>query len=80
MFAFGMVLTQAFNGAGDTWTPTWINLGVYWLFQIPLAWWLARQGGLGHNGVFWSITIGYVALVSVSAVLFWRGTWKTRAV
>ena len=80
MFAFGMVLTQAFNGAGDTWTPTWINLGVYWLFQIPLAWWLAHQGGLGTDGVFWSITIGYAALVTVSAVLFRRGAWKTRSV
>jgi len=80
MFAFGMVLTQAFNGAGDTWTPTWINLGVYWAFEIPLAWWLAHQGGLEFRGVFWSVTIGYSALAVVSAVLFRRGRWRRSAV
>lgn len=80
MFAFGMVLTQAFNGAGDTWTPTWINLGVYWVFEIPFAWWLAHQGGLGYHGVFWAITVGYSALAIVSAMLFRRGAWKARAV
>ena len=50
-YAYGMVLTSAFNGAGDTWTPTWINLFVFWLFEIPLAWWLAHRGGLGARGV-----------------------------
>jgi putative MATE family efflux protein len=80
MFAFGMVLTQAFNGAGDTWTPTWVYLGVFWLFEIPLAWWLAHEGGLGYSGVFWSITLGYAALVAAAAYLFNRGKWKERAV
>ena len=80
MFAFGMVLTQAFNGAGDTWTPTWINLGIYWVFEIPLAWWLAHHGGFEYRGVFWSVTLGYSALAIVSTVLFRRGGWKNRRV
>ncbi|HKS06106.1 MAG TPA: MATE family efflux transporter [Gemmatimonadaceae bacterium] len=80
MFAFGMVLTQAFNGAGDTWTPTWVYLGVFWLFEIPLAWWLAHEGGLAYSGVFWSITLGYAALVAAAGYLFNRGKWKTRTV
>ena len=75
-YAAGMVLTAAFNGAGDTWTPTLINLGVFWLFEIPLAWWLATQTPLGPRGVFWALTIAYSALAVVSAVLFRRGKWK----
>src|SRR5207244_2929702 len=54
-YALGMVLTQAFNGAGDTWTPTFINLGCFWLWEIPLAYVLARVWGLGPQGVFLAI-------------------------
>jgi putative MATE family efflux protein len=79
-YAAGMVLTAAFNGAGDTWTPTLINLGVFWLFEIPLAWWLATGTPLGPRGVFWALTIAYSALAVVSAVLFRRGRWKSRVV
>jgi putative MATE family efflux protein len=79
-YAAGMVLTAAFNGAGDTWTPTLINLGVFWLFEIPLAWWLATHTRLGPRGVFWALTIAYSALAVVSAVLFRRGTWKRRVI
>jgi putative MATE family efflux protein len=79
-YALGMVLTQSFNGAGDTWTPTWINLACFWLWEIPLAYFLARVAGLGPFGVFLAITIGYSTLALVSAVLFRQGKWKLRQV
>jgi len=79
-YAAGMVLTQSFNGAGDTWTPTIINLFVFWAWEIPLAWWLSTAGGLGAHGVFVALTVAYSTLAVVSAVLFRRGTWKTRRV
>jgi putative MATE family efflux protein len=79
-YACGMVLTQSFNGAGDTWTPTLINLFVFWLFEIPLAWWLSVRAGLEARGVFIALTVAYSSLALVSAVLFKRGTWKTKKV
>jgi MATE family, multidrug efflux pump len=79
-YALGMILTQSFNGAGDTWTPTWINLACFWLWEIPLAYVLARVAGLGPFGVFLAITIGYSTLALVSAVLFRRGRWKLHRV
>jgi len=79
-FAYGMVLTQAFNGAGDTWTPTWINLGCFWLWQIPLAWLLAIQLRMGPLGVFIAMTVAFSTLAVVSAIVFRRGHWKTRVV
>ncbi len=79
-YALGMALTQAFNGAGDTWTPTWINLGCFWLWEIPLAYVLARVWDFGPQGVFLAITIGYSTLALVSVVLFRRGSWKLRRV
>ncbi|MFI5233930.1 MAG: MATE family efflux transporter [Gemmatimonadales bacterium] len=79
-FAFGGVLTQAFNGAGDTWTPTKINLGVFWLFEIPLAWVLASRTGAGYRGVFIAVSVAYTVLALVSAVLFRRGRWKVKHV
>ena len=79
MYAFGMVLTMAFNGAGDTWTPTWINLAVFWVFEIPAAWLIARYTGLEYRGVFIAITGAYSVLAGVSAVLFRRGNWKAKA-
>lgn len=80
LFAFGMVLTQSFNGAGDTTTPTRINIGVFWVFEIPLAWALARYSPLGFHGIFASITAAYSVLAAVSFVMFRRGTWRTRKV
>jgi putative MATE family efflux protein len=79
-YACGMVLTQAFNGAGDTWTPTLLNLLIFWLWEIPLAWWLSTRGGFGAHGVFIALTVAYSTLAIVSAMLFRRGTWKTRRV
>lgn len=79
-FAAGMVLEQSFNGAGDTWTPTWINLGVYWVLQIPLAWFLSYPLGLEQNGVFIAVTASYSVLAVVSGVLFKRGKWKLKHV
>jgi len=80
LYAYGMVLTQSFNGAGDTWTPTWLNLFCFWIFEIPLAWALAGPGGLGPSGVFWAIMAAFSLLALASAVLFRQGRWKTRVV
>jgi putative MATE family efflux protein len=80
LFAYGLVLTQAFNGAGDTWTPTWINLGCFWVWQIPLAWWLAIGLDLGPRGVYIAITVAFSTLAVVSAFIFRQGWWKTRQV
>jgi Na+-driven multidrug efflux pump len=79
-YAYGGVLTQAFNGAGDTWTPTLINLFCFWLWEIPLAYVLSIHFGLGPHGVYLAITIAFSTLAVVSAVLFRRGRWKTRTV
>jgi len=79
-YAWGMVLTQAFNGAGDTVTPTWINVGCYWMFQLPLAWWMAHGAGLGPKGVFWAVAIAEAVLTIVAALVFRRGRWKSRVV
>jgi putative MATE family efflux protein len=79
-YAYGMVITQSFNGAGDTWTPTWINLACFWLWEIPLAYLLARHAGLGPRGVALAVTIAFSTVAVVSALLFRRGRWKLRRV
>lgn len=79
-YGFGMVLETAFNGAGDTWTPTYLNFFIFWLFEIPLAYLLAYQFGFGAHGVFWAITIAFSLLAVVSAILFKRGKWKLKKV
>jgi len=80
LYAYGMVLTQSFNGAGDTWTPTWLNLLCFWLWEIPLAWALAHVLGFGPRGVFISITVAFCTLALASAAIFKRGRWKLRVV
>lgn len=75
-YAYGMVLTSAFNGAGDTWTPTWINLAVFWLWEIPLAWFLSHVLGWGPRGAFVAVLVAFSTLAVVSAVIFRRGKWK----
>ena len=79
-YGFGMVLETAFNGAGDTWTPTYLNFFIFWLFEIPLAYILANYFGMGAHGVFWAITIAFSLLAVVSAILFKRGKWKEKKV
>jgi len=75
-YGYGMVLTQAFNGAGDAWTPTWLNLACFWALEIPLAWILAYGMGWGADGVFTAITVAYASIAVLSAFLFRRGNWK----
>jgi putative MATE family efflux protein len=79
-YGYGMVLTQAFNGAGDTRTPTFIHLVCLWMWEIPLAWVLARPAGLGPTGVFIAVSVAFSTLALVSAALFTRGTWKEKRV
>ena len=75
-YAWGMVMEQAFNGAGDTVTPTWINFGCYWMFQIPLAWYLAQNIGLGPRGVYLAVCGAESVLAITGMLLFRRGRWK----
>ena len=79
-YAWGMVMMQAFNGAGDTVTPTWINFFCFWLFQIPLAWILAMPMGTGPQGVFVAIAASYSLSAVVGLLLFRRGKWKQKKV
>lgn len=79
-YAYGMVMTQSFNGAGDTFTPTMINLICYWLFQIPLAWFLAFPTGFGFNGVFYAVPAAELALATLSIWMFRKGKWKSKKV
>ena len=79
-YAYGMVLAAAFNGAGDTMTPTLLNVVVFWLFEIPLAFVLAKTLGFGPRGVYLAVTLAFSMLALLSAVLFRRGRWKTRTV
>jgi putative MATE family efflux protein len=76
-YAYGMVVTQSFNGAGDTRTPTLINLVGFWLFQIPLAYLLALQFGVGTPGVYAAISIAESAIAIAGIVIFRQGKWKT---
>ena len=79
-YAFGMCFTQAFNGAGDTSTPTLINLFCFWLWEIPLAWTLSHRFGLGPRGAFIAIMVAFSTLAVVSGTLFRRGKWKLKKV
>jgi len=75
-YAYGMVMLQAFNGAGDTVTPTWVNLFGFWFLEIPLAYWLAIPLNLRSKGVFFSIVIAECSIAAAGIVLFRRGRWK----
>jgi Na+-driven multidrug efflux pump len=75
-YAFGMVMVQAFNGAGDTVTPTIINMFGFWLCEIPLAWTLAFPAGMGVRGVFTAIPISEALITAMGLIIFMRGGWK----
>src|ERR1039457_5798992 len=79
-YAYGMVMLQAFNGAGDTVTPTYVYLFGFWLLEIPLAYWLAIPAHLRSNGVFIAIVIAETAIAGASAILFKRGRWKRQQI
>ncbi|MCW3168736.1 MATE family efflux transporter [Chryseobacterium sp. 09-1422] len=75
-YGIGMVTINAFNGAGDTWTPTWLNFFGFWMFQIPLAYVLSKYLDMGPKGVFISIPAAETLITIVAFVLFKRGKWK----
>jgi putative MATE family efflux protein len=79
-YGIGMVLVNAFNGAGDTWTPTWINFFGFWLFQIPLAYLLARFFQMGPTGVFIAVPVAETAICIAGYILFKKGKWKSTKV
>jgi len=79
-YGYAMVLTASFNGAGDTKTPTLINLVCMWLWEIPLAWVLAHPLGFGPTGVFIAVSVAFSTMAFVAAWLFSKGTWKTNQV
>jgi putative MATE family efflux protein len=79
-YAFGMVMVQAFNGAGDTVTPTIINVISFWLCEIPLGWFLAHRTPLGVDGVFTAIPVANTVMTVISLIVFARGSWKLRRI
>ncbi len=80
MYGFGMVMVQSFNGAGDTITPTKINLVSFWLIEIPLAWVLAIKLGLEQNGVYIAIVVAETIMTILAIILFKRGKWKLKKI
>ena len=71
-----MVMVNAFNGAGDTRTPTVINVFCFWLFQLPLAYLLAKYFAMGPTGVFIAIPVAETAITVTAFILFKKGRWK----
>src|SRR5215472_6419069 len=79
-YAYGMTFTQALNGAGATWAPTWLNALCFWAFELPLAWVLADHAGLGTTGAFIACFAAFSLFAVASGAVFRRGHWKTVAV
>src|SRR5246127_5327574 len=79
-YAYGMVMLQAFNGAGDTLSPTWVNLFGFWFLEIPLAYWLAIPMGLRSKGAFFSIVVAEAAIAAAGIILFKRGRWRKQKI
>ncbi len=80
LYALGMVVVQAFNGAGDTITPTYINIICFWVLQIPLAYFLAISVDLGPKGVYFAILAAESLMAVVASMWFRRGTWKEKEI
>jgi Na+-driven multidrug efflux pump len=74
------VVSSAFNGAGDTRTPTLMNLFCFWLWEIPLAWVLAHPIGVGAYGIVIAVAVAFSTLAVVSVLVFRRGRWKSKQV
>lgn len=79
-FAYGMVLMQAFNGSGDTLTPTYVNLFGFWILEIPLAWFLAMHTPLQVNGIYASVVVAQSVVVLITLYLFRRGDWAKQRI
>jgi len=79
-YAYGMIMLQAFNGAGDTVTPTWVNLFGFWFLEIPLAYWLAIPMNLRSKGVYFAIVIAECSIALAGILLFRRGKWKKQQI
>jgi len=79
-YAYGMVIGQAFNGAGDTYTPLFMNIVAFWVIQTPLAYFLSNYVGLGSHGCYWAITIANSILAGISIFYFRKGKWKEKSV
>src|SRR5271154_4296193 len=79
-YAYGMVMLQSFNGAGDTLTPTTVNFFGFWVLEIPLAWWLAIHQELHSKGVFFAIVVAQAAVAAAGILLFRRGKWKRQQI
>jgi len=80
LYAIGMCMSAAFNGAGDTWTPTKLNFVCFWLLQIPIAWVLAQAFTIGPQGIFIAVPMAFGTMALWSTVLFKRGTWKLQTI
>ena len=76
-YGYGMVVINAFNGAGDTKTPTYINFVCFWLVQLPFAYLMAVTFDFGPTGVFWAITLAEILIALIGIVWFKKGNWKT---
>jgi len=79
-YAYAMVMMQAFNGAGDTVTPTIVNFFAFWMLELPAAYFLSLHTRMGAHGAYWSVVIAEASMAAVSIVLFKQGKWKRQKI